>query len=226
MNQYGKTFRQHEESPLRTGRAQSKNLTTGDGRNQASLQCEFGVAEEVTVVIDNGAPGAGITAFATATVEFTIDGTTTVRQFDVAAGACISGVAQAVRVSVKDSTPSSHAQGKSYGVTLSVAVMPRPTTAVPPVLTGALAQTVTSGGGTLTVPVPNGADSVVVFGVVWPGYPSFQVAQQTADGLTTLLETAVTPGQFVPLIAGCGQIVITNFGTITANVTVAFGIDG
>jgi hypothetical protein len=224
-NQMDETLRRHVQSPLRTGRSQGGTLTTGQNQ-QVSMQVELGVAEVVTVTVDNTSLGGmPITAFATAQVEFTIDGTSIVRQFDVAAGASISGVAKAIRVSVKDSTPSAHPQNKSYGVTMSVAVMPRPTTAVPPVLTGLAAATVANGGGQETVSVPPGANSVVVY-----AYSSaallLLLAEETADGVTVVLETLVTPGQFIPLVAGAGKIVLTNNGLASAQVTVTFGIDG
>lgn len=225
MNQYEGTFGTHKQSEMRTGRAQGGSLTTGDTANSVSLQVELGIAQEVTVQIDNSAPGSNITAFALATVEFTIDGTTTVRQFEVAAGASISGVAKAIRVRVVDATPASHAQKVKYGVTMSVATMPRATTAVPPVLTGLASTTVGDGAASGNVEVPDGADGVIVFAYSASAL-LLELTQATADGVTTVLQTTVTPGQVVPLIGGAGRVSVANNGSAAAQVSIVFTIDG
>jgi hypothetical protein len=227
-NQLSETLLRHLKSPLRTGRSQGGMLTTGDSRNGISMQVEFGVAEQVTVSFDNTATAGGVEALAQATIEFTIDGTSIVRTIDVAAGASISGVAQAVRVRVLDMTSTSLVVSTptSYGVTISVAVMPRPTTAVPPVLTG-LTNKQLSQNGTVTVQVPAGADSFVVYGQTASGQPTgIEVAQQTAQGTATIQQSVPTLGQFVPLLMGCGRLLITNLSATTATVSVIWGIDG
>ena len=230
MNQYQETLRQHGKLGLRTGRAQAGKLTIGQG-NDASCQVELGITSQVTVSISSDvAETPGLVAFTQATVMFTVEGVTITRTFDVAAGVSISGLAEAVRVMVKDTTPSSFAssQGQQYGITISIALMPRPNTAVPPTLTG-LANGTVGALATVNVAVPLGANSVIVTGTGAAGVVSLQLAQQTADLSTTLMECDLTsvPSPPIALMAGCGNIAITNLASSTgAQVTVQFGIDG
>jgi hypothetical protein len=228
MNQMEETLRQHKKLGMRSGRAQGGKLTTGNAGNNVSTQVEFGMASEVTVSIDNLALEDKTTAFVTASVSFTIEGNTITRTFDVAAGASISGLAEAVRVVVTDNTKTPHTMGVKYGVMISIAMMPRPNTATPPTLTGA-ANVAVGPTASTTVPVPIGANSVIVTGTGAAGVVSLQLAQQTMDGTTTLMATDITevPSRPIALMAGCGQIVVTNLaGASSANVTVQFGIDG
>lgn len=228
MNQFEETLRQHQKLKLRTGRSQAGKLTTGQSNNDVTCQVEFGMASEVTVSIDNNAVESGITAFATATVMFTIEGVTISRSFDVAAGASISGLAEAVRVMVKDNTKVPHALDAQYGIIISIAMMPRPATATPPTLTGAANVTVPALSST-TVPVPVGANSVIVNGTGAAGVVSLSLKQMTADGLVTLMETDITevPSRPIALMAGCGEIEVLNLAAGSgAQVTVQFGIDG
>jgi hypothetical protein len=229
-NQFEETLRQHKKLGLRSGRAQAGMITIGQG-NDVTCQVELGMASEVTVSIDsNVLETAGLVAFTQATVTFTIEGVSITRTFDVAAGASISGLAEAVRVMVKDVTPTvfSQSKGKKYGVTISIAMMPRPNTAVPPTLTG-VSNVSVAGLNTLPVPVPLGASSVIVTGSGAAGVVSLQVAQQTADGGENLMLCDLTsvPSPPIALMAGCGIIAITNLAASSvANVTVQFGIDG
>jgi hypothetical protein len=225
--QMDETYRQHAKSPLRTGRAQGGNLTTGDSNNNVSCQVEFGVAEVVTVSFDNTAASQDIEALAQATIEFTIDGVTIVRTIDVSAGASISGVAQAVRARVVDKTNEEFTAsdfGQKYGVTISIAVMPRPTTAVPPVLTGA--QALLNQNQSVTVQVPSGANSFAVYGSTAAAAPTLQAVQKTARGTAILMEDIATLGQFVPLLMGTGQVVVTNLSAAQAEICLVWGIDG
>jgi hypothetical protein len=230
MNQLFETLRQHGKLGLRTGRAQGGKLVIGQG-NDVTCQVEFGIASEVTVSIDsNVAETAGLVAYSQATVMFTVEGVTITRTFDVAAGVSISGLAEAVRVMVKDTTPASFAtsKGQSYGITISIALMPRPNTAVPPTLTG-LANGTVGALGVVNIAVPLGANSVIITGTGAAGVVSLQLAQQTADKSTTLMLTDLTqvPSPPIALMSGCGNIAITNLASSTsANVTVQFGIDG
>ena len=52
------------------------------------------------------------------------------------------------------------------------------------------------------------------------------LTEATADGAEIVLETLVTPGQFVPLVAGAGKVLVTNNGSAPANISIVFTIDG
>jgi hypothetical protein len=224
MSQMDETLRPHQKLNARTGWAQTGKLTTGQAQ-PASMQVNFSSAEEITVQIDNQAPGSDITAFATATVTFMIDGNPLVRTFDVAAGVSISCVAEAVHINVKDSTPNTHPQGISYGVLMTAAVMPRPSTASPPVLTGLVPTPVNSGAQTANVPIPNGANGVIVFAFSTSAVV-LELTETTADDATVVLQTNVTPGQVTPLVAGAGAVNVINRGTGGATIGIVFTIDG
>lgn len=218
------TVRQHRKVDARTGWAQTGQLKTGGGQ-QVTMQARFSAAEEITVQIDNQAPGSDVTAFATATVTFIIDGNPLIRTFDVAAGVSISCVAEAVHVSVTDSTPAGNPKGVAYGILMTAAVMPRPTTASPPILTGLTPEPVANGATTANVRVPNGANGVIVFASSSSAV-ALALNEVTANGATTVLSTTVLPGQVTPLVAGAGEVNVTNQGSASAIISIAFTIDG
>jgi hypothetical protein len=226
MSNLNDTFEAHRKSDFRTGWAQGGHLQTGNVGKDVSCQAKFGRAVNFTAQIDVDSVGDKIVAFTQAIVQWTVAGNTIVRTIDVAAGVSISGLAESVHVRVRDITPSSFPQNKEYDATILIAAEPRATTAVPPIFTGLLS-TAVAANASVTVPVPNGANGVTVYGVVWPGAPSFDLQEQTADGSTVLLDTIVTPGQFVPLLAGAGLIVVTNkAASLGSSISVVFTIDG
>jgi hypothetical protein len=232
-NQYGRSFEPHPKSPILTGRAQSGKLTTGDSNKPVSAQAQFGVSTYFTVTIDSNivTDPSGPVAFTKAVVEWTNDGITIVREIDVAAGASISGLAEAVAVRVYDYTATAptveahtYALGVDYGVSISITSRQRPTTAAPPVRTG-LAATPVNQSAAQEVDVPLGANSVLVYGALAAAAASVLVTFLTADGATTLLKT-VAGDDPIPLIAGVGVVRVTNLSASQADITVVFGIDG
>lgn len=218
----------HGEEALRTGWAQGGPINVGQTAG-VRMQARFGVLTEFTVTIDSNASANGIVAFTKAVVTWTVNGNPIVRTIDVGAGASISGLGESVMVVINDVTnlgafPS--AAGKSYNVTVSVATNPRPTTAVPPILTGIDASDVDESASTANIPVPAGANSVAVYGGISTGAATLRLRQMTADNSATLLSTIVTLGQFVPLVAGAGLVAVDNLSMATASVNILFGIDG
>jgi hypothetical protein len=172
----------------------------------------------------------GVSCFAYMTVEWTVNGITQSRTIDVCAGASISGLAEACRILVKDGTAAPFPPGFKYGVTANVAARTRPRTAAYPVFT-ALRSTLLPAGTSLPalVDIPEGANSVAVFSSTTTGPADIVLVQQALyppAEIVTLMSTSITPGIYVPLLAGALGIGVSNAGAADASVTVVFGIDG
>ena len=183
-----------------------------------------------TVTVDIDAAARGITAYASATVEWSVNGVPVVRTYDVASAISISGIAEGVKVIVTDASaspmggalPAPMTLGSTYSASILIAANKRTTPAVPVIKT-ALVTLAAAGTPSPAVPVPRGASSVAVY--VSGAAPA--VAEQTFDGTTVLL-TRVN-NLFIPLISGANQIVLTiPTGGVGAGkqAAVAFGVDG
>ena len=175
--------------------------------------------------------GGGNTAgFATAEFTWTVNGISQRRVIDAVAGATLTGVAESLRVIIKDVTDVTvFPAGVTYGVTVSVAARTRPTTAVPPVLTVALAQSLAA-AAEIEFDVPVGANSIAVYGTqTGGGTPILQIDEKAFYSPVdshVVLETVPRLGEFTPLLTGVQRVGVTNVGGAGAVVTVVFGIDG
>jgi hypothetical protein len=219
----------HEKRKILSGFGRQGTLKTGQTNVTLSAQADFGETTIFTVQLDinlTGAP-AGSVAFCLAIVEWTINGITLTRTVDVALGVSISGLAESVRVRMTDSTPSSFPNGISYIGTILIATNPRPTTAVPPVLTALYTTNILNGASTPVLPVPSGGNSLVVLASTATGvFPALRVRFQTASGVD-LIRTVAPSGQtFIPLPTGTGQAIVDNMGAAAADISVLWGIDG
>ncbi len=207
----------------------TRTFTPGVGAYQLKCATQFKHASAFTVQFDVSVLGA----FAQATVEWRLGGSIIQRQCDVAAGVTISGFAESVSVSVADITNLGTYAGSStpYNVTVTIAPIARPTTAVPPVYTAQVATALNAGATTGYIQVPNGANGVMVYGVSAGNAATLNVDHYTGGtGLdpvainSTNVSSLVTG--FIPLIAGVSQLKITNEGAAQALVSVIFSVDG
>jgi hypothetical protein len=154
----------------RLGWGKSGTLTTGKEAQFTSLSASF--EEPTTFTVQFDVQQGATAGFAIATVIWTVNGVSFTRTIDVAAGSSISGLAESVRVIVNDATDVTvYPSGVEYVVSVTIAGRPRPTTATPPVFTGLQATSLNT-GQTIPVQVPNGANSVAVYGTTnTPGTP-------------------------------------------------------
>jgi len=205
-----------------TGWAQALNLTTGS-RQAAQVQRTFEVAQMFTVSLDLAIVGR-ISVTCQATVTWTVNGVPVRRTFDVSPGVSISGVAEAITVSVQDTTLSPPAIGQSYGVSVLIAAGIRPGSAVPVVQSGRQAA-IGAGASSSPVAVPLGARSIAVVGWAASGTPNLELLEQTFEDVT-LMDTQIASGVFVPLVAGAGQIVVKNNGAFLTQTLLLWGMDG
>jgi hypothetical protein len=207
-------------TPLKTGHAQAGSLVTGNASKFVSAEFKFRQPQEFTVTVDLDLPTDGFTAFAQATVTWAVGGVPVSRTFDVAAGISISGVAEAVKVTVNDITPVGHTFGLSYSASILFAANPRPTSAVPVIKTGVAAATVAN-AGTTSANVPRGASSVAIYSSATSG---LTITCMTLDGTTILQTTSI--GQFIPLPSGTGQVQVSNGSGAQASISILWGMDG
>lgn len=210
----------------RTGWAVGGSLITGNSSNTVSLQAHFGKASIFTVQLDVTPPDSG--SVPQVTISYTVNGVPVDRTIDVAAGASISGVAEAVRVRIIDATPiPKMTAGIAYPVTITIGTYPRPGGAYPTV-TGAYDTTIASGGNQETVRVPAGANGVYVF--AWPASGTtidLEITQSNSVGpLFKALQTDGIPQQPIPLVAGAKFVNVINNGATNIQATVIFSIDG
>ena len=199
--------------------------------NAVRCKAIFSKAQPVTVQFSLDALGA----FPQATVSWRIGGNTTTRTIDVTAGCSISGFAEQVDVVVSDQTnrPLYLAAVNPYNCTITISPGTRPTSAVSPVYTGAVAANLNN-GATKVVQVPLGASGVQVYGVSGGGAAQLRVDHYTSGTIggspaavkINSAEIDSYVSGFQPLIAGVSQIQITNEGAAPAVVTVVFSIDG
>ena len=217
----------------RLGWGRGGTLVTGGAAN-ISGGAEFEMPTVFTVQLDVVNPLTA--AFAIANIIWTLNGVTMVRKIDVAAGASISGMAESVRVIVTDETDIAiYPQGVPYSVSFNIADKPRATTAVPPIYTALSYETINATDSTDNIAVPSGANGIAIFGAnsdgTTPQLTLTQYGTLTGGGeepLTgnPLFVTGVTLGQYVPLVAGAGYIVVENTGAKNATINVEFSIDG
>lgn len=219
----------HDKRKILSGFGRQGQLQTGRTNVTLTAQADFGETTIFTVQLDINLTGAptGSVAFALAVVEWTINGITLTRTVDVALGVSISGLAESVRVRMIDTTPQSFTIGVSYTGTILIATNPRPTTAVPPILTALYTTSIPNGSFSAVLPVPAGGNSLVVLASTAAGiFPTLRVRLQTASG-ADLIRMAVPAGaSFIPLPTGTGQAVVDNMGATAADISVLWGIDG
>lgn len=219
----------HKRRKILTGFGRAGQLKTGQQNVTISAQADFGETTIFTVQLDVnlvGAP-AGTVAFCLAIVEWTIYGVTLTRTVDVALGVSISGLAEAVKVRLIDTTPSQYPSGVPYVGTILIATNPRPTTAVPPVLTALYTVNILNGASTPIMLVPSGGNSLVVLASsATATWPALRVRFQTASSVD-LVRTVAPSGQtFIPLPTGTGQAIIDNMSGAAADISALWGIDG
>lgn len=239
----GIMVRQPGRKPPRTAWSASGTLISGSDQEEVSLQAQFEVPGYYTIYF--GLEQENVFANVidcTAEIAFSLEGTTIRRQVSVGSGTAISGVGEAVDISVRDTTDPNIATGQPYEVTVQVGRGVRPATTRPPTLRVDLNNIGTPGNGLFytllpgpstavyNVPQNVGAISVEVSLVPVGGsdYPIENVAVYQASlpvgtqkGYDPLIQTG-----FVDLIPGTQSINISNRSTKDYYVQVTFGIDG
>ena len=219
----------HQRRKILSGFGRQGQLQTGRSNVTVTAQADFGETTIFTVQLDINLTGTpvGTVAFCLAIVEWTINGITLTRTVDVALGVSISGLAESVRVRLIDSTPTQYPIGIGYTGTILIATNPRPTTAVPPVLTALYTTNIAGSASTPVLPVPSGGNSLVVLASTAAGvWPTLRVRFQTASGVDLIRSVAPSGQTFLPLPTGTGQAIVDNLGVAAADISVLWGIDG
>jgi hypothetical protein len=164
-----------------------------------------------------------------ATVIWSVEGNSIRRRLSVVNGTSLTGVCDAVEVTVVDETDFFPPPGPiDYQITISVTPFPRPRSGSPPILRGTATPVAVAGGGpAVLVPVPfdAGANSVMVLASSTGG--AIPVAGQE-DTNTVNLASWTPDTNFVPLLPQAGNISLSNLGppASSASFSVLFGVDG
>jgi hypothetical protein len=214
---------------------------TFDPNEGAVHTVQFNVAPPIPPVYPPVAPEVGDGSFvAYADIQWTVNGGTNYRTVSVVDGMSISGVGEAVKVSVRDATPVSPGEitpGVLYGVTITVAPGTRGSQINPPYWAPPLSVAVTLGPGTnsgpIQIPVGIGANSLnIAFVELAPGGgvvnpPQMTVGFQRPGGFGLGAFTPLSPDQWVPIPPLARSFQVNNLSA-TDNITFTYflGIDG
>jgi hypothetical protein len=217
-----------------SGWSQSGTLTTGNAESKFSCQGgDKADAQAYTVQVGVQPQKQGMVFLCTAVVEFSVEGNTVRRAISVGNGISITGVGQAVKVTVQDNGPTSFIpSGNDYVVTINISRGTRAGTVQPPFvyidteLVGAsshLENSIPSGFGITSVNVGVSKNAAA------DPAPDVQV-EFFAGGIGgTLLGTydpIREPGWF-PVPPSADTISFVNFGAAASvHRTLFFGIDG
>ena len=214
-------------------------LRSGFSTDEVSMQAVFDEPGNYTVQFGlertNPNPTTLFLVKAQALVTWSVAGNFVTRRISVGNGISITGQAEGVKVVIKDaSDPAAVGTSENYRVSMQVTRGTRGTIQQPPVLdisttgvTGILAGTT----AIFTIPQDAGVVNVNVAVATVAGAP-------LADNIVTVNHTGNAPGvtliksydprdiDWAPVLPGTDTIRITNFGLVTVNVKVTFGIDG
>jgi len=212
-------------APMPVGWAQTGSLTTG-GSQTVQTQRIFKQPQEFTVTFDINAADMRVTAYCQATVTWSVCGVPMRRTFDVVAGVSISGVAEAVAVSVADVAPAGFTGGGSYSVTIQIAPEYRGPSQVP-LVQSAARLALLNGASETVIGIPDGVTSLALFAANQDASSTaLRVDLRIQSVFGDLLDVRVTPGQFYPLPSGANSYEVTNDGTKSVFVFPVFGVDG
>jgi len=222
------------------GWSTQKKLKTGEPNQVGTLQASFPVAGNYTVefAMDLTEPlsAVKIPPRAEATVTWSIEGNSVSRRISLGNGVSIQGAAEAISVSVKDSTILFPGDVPTeYTVTMQVAPGTRPTVSQPPTLVenggtnGKVQSLPAASSFILPVPQDAGPISLMVTALSLtspqPIVGDIQVRQLDSAG-SILKVYDPREYNFVPLSAGCQQIEVANISAIDVLTSITYGIDG
>lgn len=212
------------------GWSQSGKLTTLNPNNLVSLQANFPIADVYTVQFAVGPPSGGVFR-AIATISWTVEGNTIVRQVDVGNGVSISAPSQAVRVQVVDATDPAKIAigGQQYGVTISVTRGVRPFASLPPVLFGETVSIPAGSIAVVNVPHSAGVTSVEVTALDFSAPATNPIATIRQQNTGDIKSYAIGQGDngFVAVAPSVTHLTIQNLDLANPILTsLTWGIDG
>ena len=202
------------------------------------LNVDFPKADMHTVQVgmvgptnDPSAPASPYAAVAM--VEWSVNGVTITRMFDVGQGAEISAPAEAIRVVIKDNTAIINQDGHPYKVFATVTPRTRPYSGQPLTLTAPAGHTPIPPSGSVPMPVPQnvGARSAMLYiSPTVPGVAVSCVVQQntvsSSTDVTAVASSTYTGPGPMALLNGVNQLVIHNVGVAEVQVSALWGIEG
>lgn len=209
--------------------ARSGELTTG-GSQRVTLQAQFPKSDVYTVQFEIGSPG-GTMVRAEAEVTWSVAGNRVVRRYSPQASVALSGVAEAVQVSVRDVTPG-FAPNSTYPVSIMVSSGSRAASVSPPTLYEPFGAFSLGPGGSTFIAVPQlvGVCSMLVTArsIGAPPTPYGDLVVEVSDGVTALL--AYDPREitgWMPVQAGAITVLVSNgSATNSAIGSLVWGVDG
>lgn len=223
------------------GWSQSGKLTTGNPNTKISMQVQFPVCDSYTVqfgIIPPQRQGTPPTDFqpvldVIADLTWSVKGNFVTRRVSVGNGMSISGVAEAVKVDVKDITASPLSLGFDYIASIQVSPGTRPSQGQPPTLKATPFVFAIPAGSSQTIAIPTEAGAISVETSVATNLagvsPDVEVDQCIFEFPALVLKSynALVESGFVALAPSATGITVRNKDVTNAvNVALTFGIDG
>lgn len=232
------------EGPGRAGITKDGWSATGQLASQTpgktvGLQANFDHSGVYTVQFSVTIPvqlstGAFIPIRPQATLRWSVEGSEVVRVIDIGAGTSISGVGQAVKVSMADALTAGASPGTFYTVSAQVSPGTRPNTQAPPTLFGGAASLNNAGSHVFTVPQNAGVVSAMVTSdggaIAGAGAGTENtivvIAQDSAAATLSVYLASTDDPQFVTLPPQTATVTVINEGMAATVITLTWGIDG
>ncbi len=204
-----------------------------------SLQANFPEAGLYTVQLDMKRPtspaGTTFVCRAEATIEWFVAGNRITRKVSVGEGISISGTADGVQVTIRDTstlTPGPPTD-LEYFVVIGVSQGARASDGAPPCLEDTTGGPVLAGASQLfTIPLGAGADSVLITAADNTGAGTnltngdVLVQQKSAIAGGILKAYDARDYEFVPLSSAALFVLVTNLSAVSIAVSCTYGIDG
>lgn len=234
---------------IKTGWGQSGEILPGSNQ-KVSMQCNLDAgpgAGNYTVQFNIINPGEVVNA--EALISWRVEGQEVTRRISIADGTSVTGVGQAIRVTMYDATPPVFVSGtpKPYVVSVQVAPGVRASTTQPPYLIpfkappyvpfdvvtnpapGGGFTFAVAAGGTVDIDIPNnaGVNQVYVTAISTGAIADGTSFAELTDGTTTLKiwDTQANMG-WIPSVAGASVLTLSNGGLTPIRYSVTFGVEG
>lgn len=215
-------------TPMVSGQQSFGNSLNRTGLEAGTYTLQFGIRDITQAPLLPSQPPSIPTV--QAIINWKIDGQQQRRVISVVSGASISGVCEAVDVSIVDKTSNPTLAGFTYNVQVTLSKGMRGNVQQPPALLDSLA-TLVPNAGLLVHLVPPDSGVISVFLLIDAGVPAiasdFQlVMTDPSGGVVYAASTPATLGQWIPLVPGTAALQVFNHSATPALVTLLWGIEG
>ena len=222
--------------PAKSGWSVGGEMLSGDKNRTVSLQADFPKAETYTIQFSMSPidPILAAPNFAEAELLWSVEGNQIRRLVSVVNGASVTGLGQAVRLTVRDTSFDwgDGGLGRRYQVSATVSTGTRATVQMPPRLQGTTGVQLIPAAGIFTLPIPQDA------GVISMQVYARGVGAPVLPGNLTIIQDSVAAGHnisyndhaatddWIPIFPGVDTIHLQNSSAVGIYASLIWGIDG